>query len=362
MPEGSGGIFAYGVGMGTGDSGAWLEAWFPLAGMRPGAETSAALRELAGRAAPGGARVAALDDGGWGRLRQALPDAELPELPEGSGHRRRLLCVLDEDAAPADALSAYLKLHLLSMRLTPPNSMNLDGVFRVLPILAWTSVGPMPPGRVQEQRLQALRDGLDPTGVWVKALDRFPPMLQYVVPTGVRIADSARVRLGAHLGEGTTVMHAGAVNYNAGSLGASMLEGRVSQGVVLGDGSDLGGGASTMGTLSGGNDLVLSIGERCLVGANAGVGISLGDDCVVEAGLYVTAGQVVEEYDAQGKLLGQRRGLELSGRSGMLLRRDSLGGAVHCRPNPKARLLNPDLHANLGGGDGGRDDGNGAGE
>src|SRR4051794_15572534 len=205
--------------------------------------------------------------------------------------------VLDDlDAAPTDAYDAYLRLHLLSHRLVRPNEISLEGIFGVLPNVAWTSRGPVDPADLAEVRMR-FRTAGEPLNVF--AVDKFPRMTDYVVPSGVRVADADRVRLGAHLAEGTTVMHEGFVNYNAGTLGASMVEGRISAGVVVGDGSDIGGGASIMGTLSGGGTEVVSIGERCLLGANAGLGISLGDDCIVEAGLYVTGGTRVTLPDGE---------------------------------------------------------------
>ena len=217
------------------------------------------------------------------------------------------------DAAPAGATDAYLRLHLLSHRLVRPNELNLDGVFGALPNVAWTSHGPVDPAALPHVRLRARAAG---ETLVVHGVDKFPRMTDYVVPTGVRIADASRVRLGAYLGEGTTVMHEGFVNFNAGTLGTSMVEGRISAGVVVGDGSDVGGGASIMGTLSGGGTARISVGERCLLGANSGIGISLGDDCVVEAGLYVTAGTRVRLPDGAVVKAG-----ELSGASGLLLRR-----------------------------------------
>ena len=214
----------------------------------------------------------------------------------------------------------YLRLHLLSHRLAKPRSLNLDGAFGLLTNVAWTNLGPVLPDRVEEVRWQERNSGRILT---VHGLDKFPRMTDYVVPSGVRIADADRVRLGAHLSPGTTVMHEGFCNFNAGTLGASMVEGRISAGVVVGDGSDIGGGASIMGTLSGGGKEVVSIGERCLLGANAGIGISLGDECIVEAGLYVTGGTLVKLPD--GSVV---KGRELSGASGLLFRRNSITGAV----------------------------------
>src|SRR3954471_8759740 len=199
-------------------------------------------------------------------------------------------------SAPTDAHDAYLRLHLLSHRLVQPNCLNLDGIFGLLPNVAWTTLGPCESSRVPEARMAARKRGL---AFEVTGVDKFPRMTDYVTPADVRIADADRVRLGAHLAPGTTVMHEGFVNYNAGTLGASMVEGRISAGVVVDDGSDVGGGASIMGTLSGGGTQVVSVGERCLIGANAGIGISLGDDCVVEAGCYVTAGTKVTMPDGR---------------------------------------------------------------
>ena len=248
--------------------------------------------------------------------------------------------VLDDlDAAPTDAYDAYLRLHLLSHRLVRPHGISLEGIFGVLPNVAWTSRGPVDPVALGEVRMR-YRSAGEPLQVF--SVDKFPRMTDYVVPSGVRIADADRVRLGAHLAEGTTVMHEGFVNYNAGTLGASMVEGRISAGVVVGDGSDIGGGASIMGTLSGGGTEVISLGERCLLGANAGVGISLGDDCIVEAGLYVTGGTRVALPD--GEVV---KALELSGADGLLFRRNSQSGAVEVMPRSGSWAgLNAALHAN----------------
>ncbi len=253
---------------------------------------------------------------------------------------------IDLDGPPADTADAYLRLHLLSHRLVRPHGLNLDGLFGVLPNVVWTDRGPCSPEGFEEVRARFRASG---RVVTVLGVDKFPRMVDYVVPSGVRIADADRVRLGAHLAEGTTVMHEGFVNFNAGTLGVSMVEGRISQGVVVGDGSDIGGGASIMGTLSGGGRVTISIGRRSLVGANAGLGISLGDDCVVEAGLYVTAGTKVTLLPAKGtddapRVVAAR---ELSGRDGLLFRRHSLTGAVEAVPRPGVGIeLNPDLHTN----------------
>jgi 2,3,4,5-tetrahydropyridine-2-carboxylate N-succinyltransferase len=248
----------------------------------------------------------------------------------------------DLDTPPAGTADAYLRLHLLSHRLVLPNTVNLDGIFGVLPVVVWTSAGPCAVDGFEVTRARLRTRGLTVLGV-----DRFPRMVDYVVPAGVRIADADRVRLGAYLAPGTTVMHEGFVNYNAGTLGAVMVEGRISQGVVVGDGSDVGGGASIMGTLSGGGQVRVSIGRRTLLGANSGLGIPLGDDCVVEAGLYLTAGTKVTLVgfgDDDGRTLRAR---ELAGCDGVLFRRNSLTGAVEAvaRTGTGVRL-NAALHDN----------------
>src|SRR5690606_28226039 len=255
---------------------------------------------------------------------------------ESPARRTRSVVVhteIDLDTPPADAHDAYLRLHLLSHRLVRPNTISLDGIFGVLSTVVWTSEGPCAPEDFEQVRL-ALLGTTRGRPVTVHGVDKFPRMTDYVVPTGVRIADADRVRLGAHLAAGTTVMHEGFVNFNAGTLGTSMIEGRISAGVVIGDGSDIGGGASTMGTLSGGGDVIISIGERCLIGARPGVGSARGDECVVQAGLYVTAGTRITMPD--GEIVKAR---VLSGASNILFRRNSVSGAVEARPN----------HANWGG-------------
>ena len=245
---------------------------------------------------------------------------------------------IDLDLPPANTSDAYLRLHLLSHRLVRPNDVDLTGVFAVLPNVVWTTAGPCPVEGFEAMRATWRRTGAAPE---VLGIDKFPRMLDYVVPTGVRIADASRVRLGAHLAEGTTVMHEGFVNYNAGTLGASMVEGRISAGVVVDEGSDIGGGASIMGTLSGGGQQVVRIGKGCLLGANAGIGISLGDNCVVEAGTYVTAGSKVALPD--GRVV---KALELSGTDDLLFLRNSQSGALEVRDRVgRGIALNSALHA-----------------
>ena len=259
------------------------------------------------------------------------------------GARTALLCILKEDSAPGDVPSAYLKLHLISHRLVKPHGTSLDGVFGVLPNNAWTSEGAIDPGELIERQLAARLRG---EAIQVNCIDKFPKMTDYVVPSGVRIADASRVRLGAYLGEGTTVMHEGFVNFNAGTEGPNMIEGRISAGVFVGKGSDLGGGCSTMGTLSGGGNVVISVGENCLLGANSGIGIPLGDRCTVEAGLYVTAGTKVNMLDDSGNAAGAYKAADLAGKSDLLFRRNSLSGAIECLTNKSAIELNEELHKN----------------
>ena len=269
--------------------------------------------------------------------------ADLEPLAGADGARDVSTVVVRTEIAsladpPADAHDAYLRLHLLSHRLVAPHEANLDGLFGLLANVVWTNHGPCAVTDFELTRARLKARG----PVTVHGVDKFPRMVDYVLPTGVRIADADRVRLGAHLATGTTVMHEGFVNFNAGTLGASMVEGRISAGVVVGDGSDVGGGASIMGTLSGGGKEVVSVGRRCLVGANAGIGISLGDDCVVEAGLYVTAGTKVVLPD--GTAVAART---LSGQDGLLLRRNSLSGAVEALARTGEGItLNAALHAN----------------
>ena len=272
--------------------------------------------------------------------------ALLEKVDDARGVRTRVVtCLQRLDEAPDSTEGAYLRLHALSHRLVRPNTVNLEGIFSLLPTVVWTDAGPCAVEGFEQTRLR-LRARLG-RPVVVVGIDKFPPMTNYVVPSGVRIADAVRVRLGAHLSEGTTVMHAGFVNFNAGTLGASMVEGRVSQGVVIDDGSDVGGGASTMGTLSGGGRQRVRLGRRCLLGANSGLGIPLGDDCVVEAGLYVTAGAKVALIDpaspGQERIVAAR---ELAGESNILFRRNSVSGRIEAIVRDGHGIeLNSALHA-----------------
>ncbi len=293
------------------ESGQVLDAWFP----------APALGEATDREAPQALVAAGQHD------EERLVTTE-PVLVE-----------IDLDTPPADVADAYLRLHLLSSRVCPPRSIDLTGIFGVLPNVVWTNFGPCLVDGFEDVRLALLSAR---GRVAVYGVDKFPRLTDYLVPSGVRIADADRVRLGAHLAPGTTVMHEGFVNFNAGTLGSSMVEGRISAGVVVGDGSDIGGGASIMGTLSGGGQEQITIGERCLLGAESGVGISLGDDCVVEAGLYVTAGTKVTL--AGGAVV---KAAQLSGRDGLLFIRNSVTGAVEVRDRVGTGVeLNDALHAN----------------
>ena len=270
---------------------------------------------------------------------------EIVVLPTGTDpirnvHTKHVAVTIDSLAKPpADALDVYLRLHLLSHRLIRPNEANLEGIFGLLANVAWTSLGPIAAEEIEAARLRARRTGVR---LEVYGVDKFPRMTDYVVPSGVRIADADRVRLGAHLAPGTTVMHEGFVNFNAGTLGTSMVEGRIVQGVVVGDGTDVGGGASIQGTLSGGGTTVITIGERCLLGANSGLGIPLGDDCVVEAGCYITPGSKLTLPD--GEVVRAR---ELAGVDNMMFWRNSVTGALEARPRSGSwGGLNAALHHN----------------
>jgi 2,3,4,5-tetrahydropyridine-2-carboxylate N-succinyltransferase len=303
---------AWGAGLATVTAaGTVLDTWFPHVGLGE------------------------LPDRPWQDLLPSV-DADL----DVRGYRReRVLMTIETDDAPTSTSDAYLRLHLLSNRLVLPRSINLDGIFAALPNNAWTDHGPVQPDQVDALRVRLLQRGAH---LQVYGLDKFPRMTDYVIPSGVRIADADRVRLGAHLAPGTTVMHEGFCNFNAGTLGTSMVEGRISQGVIVGDGSDIGGGASIMGTLSGGGTERVTIGQRCLLGAESGLGISLGDDCIVEAGLYVTAGTLVRLPD--GSVVKAR---QLSGTANALFRRNSQTGAVELVARSGGwGGLNEALHAN----------------
>ena len=254
-----------------------------------------------------------------------------------------VLVVLASDEKPTSVAEGFLKLQLISHRLAKPHGIVLDGIFGLLHNIAWTNEGPIDLPELADRQIEARLAG---RALTVDCVDKFPKMVDYVVPTGVRIADTSRVRLGAHVGEGTTVMHEGFINFNAGTTGVSMVEGRISAGVLVGNGSDIGGGASIMGTLSGGGKVVVSIGENSLLGANAGLGFPLGDRCTVESGLYVTAGTKVRMLDKEGNEVEIVKARDLAGVSDLLFRRNSQTGQVECLANKSAVELNSELHSN----------------
>jgi 2,3,4,5-tetrahydropyridine-2-carboxylate N-succinyltransferase len=336
---------AWGVGLATvTDRGQVLDTWFPSPALVPGGAASVATE------VSGAVGLSVGDDGGPGtaRLDPSVASARLgvdissllgPDAARGVDRVAVVTAIASLADPPLDAHDAYLRLHLLSHRLVRPRAANLDGLFGVLNNVVWTSAGPCSPEGFERTRLALRADGAP---LQVFGIDKFPRMTDYVVPPGVRIADADRVRLGAHLAEGTTVMHEGYVNFNAGTLGTAMVEGRISAGVIVDDGSDIGGGASIMGTLSGGGKEVIRVGKRCLIGANGGIGISLGDDCTVEAGLYVTAGTRVTLPDGTVTKAG-----ELSGADGLLFRRNSTSGAVEVLARTGGTVeLNEALHRN----------------
>ncbi|TDT43202.1 2,3,4,5-tetrahydropyridine-2-carboxylate N-succinyltransferase [Halospina denitrificans] len=339
--------FAFGIGIGSrNQKQEWLEVYYQHPVYQPDAELARLVREnvdgLEGNAAVKAdanqlqTLADAFEEAGYEDQAQLADQSSESSLPV-------VVTLLDTDEKASTTPEVYLKLHLLSHRLVKPHGVNLDGIFPLLPNLAWTNEGAIDLEELSQRQLQARAAGRI---LEVKAVDKFPPMTDYVVPSGVRIADTARVRLGAFVGEGTTVMHEGFINFNAGTEGKSMIEGRISAGVMVGEGSDLGGGSSTMGTLSGGNKIVISLGRECLLGANAGIGIPLGDRCTVEAGLYVTAGTKVQVLDDNNEQVRTVKARDLAGQSDLLFRRNSETGAVECRTNKSAIALNEELHAN----------------
>jgi 2,3,4,5-tetrahydropyridine-2-carboxylate N-succinyltransferase len=266
------------------------------------------------------------------------------ELPSSLGENIKIvLCRITQDQEINSVEGAYLKLHLLSYKFFQPNTLNLDNLFNILPNVAWTNKGPIDLSEIEQKILESKSQNIS---IEIKSIDKFPRLVDYIVPAGVRIADTSRVRLGAYLSEGTTIMHEGFVNFNAGTLGAAMIEGRISAGVVIGENSDLGGGASTMGTLSGGNEIKISVGENCLMGANSGLGIPLGNNCIIEAGLYITGGSKVEVFDQDMQSQGIIKAEELSNKNNILFIRNSLSGAIEARVNAKSIELNDSLHLN----------------
>ncbi|OAZ97224.1 2,3,4,5-tetrahydropyridine-2,6-dicarboxylate N-succinyltransferase [Halomonas sp. G11] len=339
-------MLSFALGIGTQNTqGDWLEIYYPAPLINPPESLVRAAKDVVD-APQGNAAISFLPED-CARLANALQEAGHPEQAElaesfASSQRPLVAMFLETDQPPQTAPEVYLKLHLLSHRLVKPHGLDLTGMFGLLRNIAWTNEGPIDIEELPARRLKARLAG---RALSVDCVDKFPKMTDYVVPQGIRIGDTARVRLGAYLGEGTTVMHEGFVNFNAGTEGPGMVEGRIAAGVMVGKGSDLGGGCSTMGTLSGGGNMVIKVGEGCLIGANAGIGIPLGDRCTVEAGLYITAGAKVTLLDDQGQEVSTVAARELAGQDDLLLRRHSQSGRIECLTNKSAIALNEALHA-----------------
>ena len=336
-------MFSFALGIGTRDSaGNWLEVFFPQPLLNPSSALTGKAAELLGF--KGGNGCVDINDSQLQQLAQAVGSDDLRKLCDQLTGRSapRVAVFLDTDAKPGSVPEAYLKLHLLSHRLVKPHGINLEGIFAVLPNVAWTSEGAIAISELPARQLQARLEGrtLD-----VQSVDKFPKMADYVVPKGVRIANTDRVRLGAHVGEGTTIMHEGFVNFNAGTEGTAMIEGRISAGVWVGENSDLGGGCSIMGTLSGGGKEVISVGKNSLIGANAGLGFPLGDRCTLEAGLYITANTKVTVMDSDLNVVGVVKARELANKNDLLFIRNSTNGVVECRTNKSKVELNAELHS-----------------
>ncbi|MDK8464963.1 2,3,4,5-tetrahydropyridine-2,6-dicarboxylate N-succinyltransferase [Marinobacter sp. SS13-12] len=339
--------FAFGIGIGTQNKkGEWLEVFY----QQPVITPDNGLIEVVQNVLEyhGGNQAVSVTPEQLKSLSAALRQLgqmEQATLAGKAAESRRpvVVTLLETDDTASSTPEVYLKLHLISSRQARPHELKLDGIFGLLPNLAWTSEGAIDLNELPDRQLNARIEGRT---LEVKSVDKFPQMTDYVVPKGVRIADTARVRLGAYVGEGTTVMHEGFINFNAGTEGTSMIEGRISAGVMIGKGSDLGGGCSTMGTLSGGGNIIISVGENCLIGANAGIGIPLGDRCKVEAGLYITAGTKVALLDDNNDLVEVIKARDLANKPDLLFRRNSQTGAVECKTNKTAIELNEELHAN----------------
>ena len=340
-------LYSLGLGVGTQNAnGNWLDVFYATPVLNPAADLvqiiAKELNYTGGNQAIAvtPAQISALADA----LAAAGDNTQVATARSLSKSQQPLVVtLLETDTNPNSVPEAYLKLHLLSHRLVKPHGINLTGIFGVLPNVAWTNQGAVDLNELPERQLQARLNG---ELLEVACVDKFPKMTNYVVPTGVRIAHTARVRLGAYLGEGTTIMHEGFVNFNAGTEGPAMIEGRISAGVFVGAGSDLGGGSSTMGTLSGGGNIVISVGKESLIGANAGIGIPLGDRCKVESGLYITAGTIVVVLDDTGAEVKTVKARELAGESDLVFRRNSLSGRVEVVTNKSALQLNSALHSN----------------
>ncbi|MEH6445473.1 MAG: 2,3,4,5-tetrahydropyridine-2,6-dicarboxylate N-succinyltransferase [Oceanospirillaceae bacterium] len=339
-------FFAFGIGIGTQSStGEWLEVYYNKPLLNPSEQLIKAVGDCVGYEAGSDSAIEICQEQ-LKELEVALlsvneeQQAEIVEILQGTG-QPLVVTILATDSAPASTPEAYLKLSMLSARLVQPHNIDLTGQFALLPNVAWTNEGAIALEDLSKRQLSARAQGrvLD-----VISVDKFPKMANYVIPAGIRIGDASRVRLGAHVGNGTTVMHEGFINFNAGTLGVGMVEGRISAGVVVGNGTDIGGSASTMGTLSGGNNVVISLGENCLLGANSGTGIPLGDRCTIEAGLYVTAGAKVTILDDQNQEVSSVKAADLAGKSDLLFRRNSKNGRIEVKTNQSAIELNEALH------------------
>lgn len=335
-------IHSFGLGIGTQNTKSeWLEVFYPQPEINPDAQTCEALESITSLSTNTAitlntAQCEALADklsGAQAKIAQQLAQSDKPKV----------LTVIAKDEQATSTPEVYLKLQLLSHRLAKPHEVVLAGIFGLLPNVAWTNHGAIDIEELTQRQFQARLNG---ETITVDSVDKFPKMTDYIVPKGVRIADTARVRLGAYVGEGTTIMHEGFINFNAGTAGKSMIEGRISAGVFVGEGSDLGGGCSTMGTLSGGGNIIISVGEKSLIGANAGTGIPLGDRCIIESGLYITAGTKVTVIDSGKKEVGTMKARDLAGKNDLLFRRNSQNGRVECLTNKSAIELNEELHAN----------------
>ncbi|WP_108126885.1 2,3,4,5-tetrahydropyridine-2,6-dicarboxylate N-succinyltransferase [Saccharospirillum mangrovi] len=339
--------FALAVGTATRNKdGKIIEAWYPQPILNPSDALIKALSEVVKLS--GGNEVFVLETAQMNELASRFNDAGQTVNAQfcragESSHQTLILVALESDIAPSSVAEGYLKLHLISHRLVQPHGCSLDGLFGVLHNIAWTNEGPIDLPELTERQMEARLAG---RVLEVNCVDKFPKLADYVVPSGVRIADTARVRLGAHLGEGTTVMHEGFVNFNAGTAGTSMVEGRISAGVLVGEGSDVGGGASIMGTLSGGGKVVVSMGQNSLLGANSGIGIPLGDRCTVEAGLYITAGTKITLLDNNKQPVGTVKARDLAGKPDLLFWRNAETGRVECLTNKSQVELNSELHRN----------------
>ncbi|HCI01869.1 MAG: 2,3,4,5-tetrahydropyridine-2,6-dicarboxylate N-succinyltransferase [Oceanospirillaceae bacterium] len=341
--------FSFAFGVGTQSSqGEWLEVFYPHPVLNPNDSLVQAIADVLGSNLITGNHAVTITGQQASQLGKAFAAIDSHEqakwlIQAADASQPMVITLLEHDTAPTSTPEVYLKLQLLSDGQIQPHGQDLTGIFGLLPNVAWTNEGPIAVADLTQRQMDArLR------GEWlhVNAVDKFPRMVDYKVPAGVRIGDASRVRLGAHLASGTTVMHEGFVNFNAGTAGNSMIEGRISAGVMVGKNSDLGGGCSTMGTLSGGGKEIIAVGEDCLIGANAGIGIALGNRCIVEAGLYVTAGTKITVLDAHNQELGTTKGIALSGKDDLLFRRNSQSGRVEVKPNGTAVMLNDALHSN----------------